>query len=131
MARPSTTNTGIAARAEALLEPGDGMVGTAVVWAARLGRTPRWLTGRHRYSLVLSERRVLLFARRRRDGPPALDLPLAVLTLERIRHVVWFTQTIVRAHTDDGDRRFLVEFRARDRSTRVAFVDALRAPGPT
>ena len=116
------TNAGLAARAESLLEPGDAVVGTAVVWAARVGRTPSWLTGRHRLSLVLTGRRVLVFDRRHRSEEPALDVPLDALSLERTRPVLWFTQVVV--HTDD--RPLVLEFRMRDRSTRVAFIDALR-----
>jgi hypothetical protein len=118
---------GTAARAEPLLEPGETLAGTAVVWAARIGRTPRWLTGRRRQSLALTERRVLLFERRGRDEPPTLDVRLGDLALERVRHVWWFTQVVVRVDRADAERRLLVEFRARDRSTRVAFVDALRS----
>ena len=116
------TNAGLQARAEPLLDPGEAVVGTAVVWAARVGRTPVWLTGRHRHSFVLTGGRVLMFERRHRGEEPALDVPLGALTLERRRQVLWFTQVVV--HTDD--RRLVLEFRMRDRSTRVAFVDALR-----
>src|SRR5262245_10381 len=123
-------NGGIAARAEPLLEPGDAVVGTAVVWAARIGRTPKWLTGRHRHSLVLTQRRLLAFERRRRDEPPALDVRLAELTRPRMRHVLWFTQVVVRTHTSAGDAHVLFEFRMRDRATREALLAALRNPAP-
>ena len=116
------TNAGIAARAEPLLDPGDEVVGTAVVWAARIGRTPSWLTGRHRHSIVLTGRRVLMFERRHRSEEPSLDVPLNALALERTRPVLWFTQVVVHA----DDRRLVLEFRMRDRATRVAFIDALR-----
>jgi hypothetical protein len=121
------TNSGTAARAEPLLEPGDAVVGSAVVWAARIGRTPRWLTGRRRRSLALTECRVLLFDRRHRGDLPTLDVLVGTLALERTRRVLWFTQVVVQVHSTDGGRRLLLEFRARDRSTRVAFLDALRA----
>ena len=45
--------------------------------------------------------------------------------------MLWFTQVVVRADTTDSDRTLLLEFRARDRSTRVAFVDALRSSRAT
>jgi hypothetical protein len=108
------------------LAPDEKVVGTATVWAARIGSTPRWLIGRHRHSLVVTDRRVLAFERRHRRATPALDEPFDVLALQRTRHVLWFTQVIVNA----PDRQVLFEFRARDRATRIAFVESLRTRQP-
>jgi hypothetical protein len=122
---------GTAARAEPFLDPGETVVGTATVWVAGIGRAPLWLTGRHRHALVLTERRILLFERRRRSDRPALDVRLGDLALERVRRALWFTQVLVRADAIGGTRRLLLEFRVRDRSTGVAFVDALRTTAHT
>src|SRR5262245_66660396 len=112
-------NGSVEARVEPLLEPDDALVGTAVVWAARIGSTPLWLTGRHRRPLALTRRRVLVFDRRHRSDAPVLDVPLGTLALERTRRVLWFSQVVARVESDAGERRLVLEFRARDRATRV------------
>ncbi|HEY7106511.1 MAG TPA: hypothetical protein VH986_08920 [Acidimicrobiia bacterium] len=108
------------------LAPDETVAGAAVVWAARLGTTPTWLTGRHRHSLVLTDRRLLVFERRRHDDAPVVDERLEALTLDRTRRVLWFSQVVVEAR----GRRLLFEFRARDRATRAAFVTSLHARQP-
>ena len=48
------------------LEEGEEILGAASPWAARLGRTPLLLTGRHLHLLALTDRRLIVFERRHR-----------------------------------------------------------------
>ena len=46
------------------LEEGEEILGAASPWAARLGRTPLLLAGRHLHRLALTDRRLIVFERR-------------------------------------------------------------------
>jgi hypothetical protein len=110
----------IASRVAPRLQAGEEVLGTAVVWAARVDGGGVLLAGRHRHHLALTDRRVLAF--RRRDEEPSLDEATADLALERTGRAGWFSQLIVT--TRDG-RRLVLEFRLRDRATAGALAGTL------
>jgi hypothetical protein len=109
------------------LDMGEELLGTSVVWAARLGRTPILFTGRHLHVLALTDRRLFVFerrARRRRDTEPVVAESLDQVTLERARSLLTWFQVILRV--SDG-RRLVFEFRFRNRATGHALVRTLHA----
>ena len=84
------------------LDEGEELLGAAAAWAARLGRTPLLLTGRHLHLLALTDRRLIVFERRHRRGreaAPVLDEPIDQLTLARARARLTLYQVLVATAT--------------------------------
>ena len=110
-----------------LLDEGEEVLGAAAVWVARLERTPLLLTGRHLHLLALTDRRLMVFDRRRRRGDqatPVLTEPIDQLTSERAGARFALYQVLVA--TSDG-RRYVLEFRRADRATAHALSRMLHA----
>jgi hypothetical protein len=129
MSRKAERRT-ITASVDPLLEDGESLLVTAAPWTARLGRTALLFTGRHVHLLALTDRRLIVFARRRR-GPAAggsmLAEPLEQLTLERARTRFTLFQLLVAT----GDQqRWVFEFRVRDHAVGHALVRVLHASQP-
>jgi hypothetical protein len=99
--------------------------------AARRSRVPLWILGRHQYEVVLTDRRAMLFARRRRRRMRAEDVALAErfesLTLEAEHHRPPLLQHLVRV---DRGTRIVIEWRPRYRALAHRFADAVRHPAP-
>jgi hypothetical protein len=109
------------------LEDGEEILGAAATWAAPLGRTPLLLTGRHLDLLALTDRRVVLFERRRRrhrEPVAILDEPIDQLELTRARTRFTLYQVIVATA---AGRRYVLEFRRRDHATGRALSRMLHA----
>jgi hypothetical protein len=116
----------IAALVEPRLATGEELLGTSVVWAAPLRRTPLVFTGRHRYLLALTGRRLFVFERRargNRQAEPVLAKSIDNLVIERTRSFPMF-QVLVRV--GEG-RRLVLEFRRRDRATGRALARMVSA----
>jgi hypothetical protein len=108
-----------------LLAEGEELLGAARVWAARVGRTPLLLTGRHLNLLALTDRRLIVFPRHDRRGREAslvLAEPVDQLTLSRARGRFTLYQVLVV--TSDG-RRYVLEFGRRDHPTGHALTRML------
>ena len=113
------------------LEEGEEILGAASPWAARLGRTPLLLTGRHSHLLALTDRRLIVFERRHRRHrvpAPVLDEPIDRLELSAARSRLTLYQVIVVA--GDGPR-YVFEFRRADHGTGRALVRMLHATRQT
>ena len=104
-----------------------------VCWAAvRRPKVPLLLLGRHQYDVVLTDRRMLMFSRRRQRRLRPEDVAFAKrfssLTLESAR----FGFPLARHHvTTDTGRRVVIEWRPRHRALARRFSAALapaRAP---
>jgi hypothetical protein len=109
------------------LEDGEEILGAASAWAARLGRTPLLLTGRHLHLVALTDRRLIVFERRHgrhREAAPVLDQPIDRLELSSARSRLTLYQVIVVA--GDGPR-YVFEFRRRDHGTGRALTRMLHA----
>jgi hypothetical protein len=116
----------IAALVQPRLATGEELLGTALVWAARVGRTPLVFTGRHRYLLALTGRRLYVFerrTRRNREAEPVLAKSIDNLVIERTRALPMF-QVLVRV---SEERRLVLEFRRRDRATGRALARMVSA----
>ena len=129
MSRKARRRT-ITATVDRLLEDGESLLCTAAPWTARLGRTRLLFTGRHVRRLALTDRRLIVFARRLR-GPAAggsmLAEPLEHLTLERARTRLTLFQLLVA--TSDR-QRWVFEFRVRDHAAGHAVARMLHASQP-
>ena len=99
---------------------------TGVVWAVSTDRPVRLLfRGRHQRWLALTDRRILLFdRRRRRPNPLLLAKSLAGLRLERSRTVALMLQLLIDGGTD---RMLLLEFRPRGHALGRTIERALHA----
>jgi len=111
---------------ERVIEPGERIVARGRCWAAaRRRHVPVLLLGRHQYDVVLTDRRVMLFSRRRRRlraDDVALVKRFGALSLDHERRgIVWLQH---RIHTDTG-AALVVEWRGRDRRLGQAFAHAL------
>jgi pilus assembly protein TadC len=116
----------ITALVEPRLTADEELLGTSVVWAARVGRTPLVFTGRHRYLLALTGRRLYVFERRRRrnrEAEPVLAKSIDNLVIERTRALPMF-QVLLRV---SDERRLVLEFRRRDRATGRALARLVSA----
>jgi hypothetical protein len=107
----------LAASVDEVLVPGERLASTAIGWAAQLRpRVPLVLLGRRQYWFVLTDRRLLVFGRRR-GGPTPDDLVLGkrytFFTLERTRRLRPLFQLRIRG---ENDSRLVLEFRPRQRS---------------
>lgn len=105
----------VAATHGALVE-GERVVASGVCWAAQLRRIPLLFLGRKRYLLIVTNRRVLLFARRGRHLPRPSDLVIGKrfewFKLGRVRTFRPLMQVLV---TTGGGARMIFEFPPRRR----------------
>jgi hypothetical protein len=120
----------LTAAVDAVLVPGERLASTAIGWAAQLRpRVPLLLLGRRQYWFVLTDRRLLVFGRRR-GGPTADDLVLGkrypFFTLERTRRLRPLFQLRIRGANDS---RLVLEFRPRQRAV-AAELAARLTPSP-
>ncbi len=116
----------ITALVQPRLTAGEELLGTSVVWAAPLRRTPLVFTGRHRYLLALTGRRLFVFerrTRRKRAAEPVLAKSIDNVVIERTRSLPMF-QVLLRV--GEG-RRLVMEFRRRDRATGRALARMVSA----
>jgi hypothetical protein len=121
----------LTAAVDAVLLPGERLASTAIGWAAQLRpRVPLLFLGRRQYWFVLTDRRLLVFGRRR-GGPTADDLVLAkrytFFTLERTHRLRPLLQLRIRGANDS---RLVLEFRPRQRPV-AAELAARLTPSPT
>ena len=109
-----------------VLDPEEQVEARGVCWAAvRRPKVPLFLLGRHQYDVVLTDRRMLMFSRRRRRLRPddvAFAKRFSALTLESARGGF----PLARHHiaTDTG-RRLIIEWRPRHRALARRFTTAL------
>jgi hypothetical protein len=121
----------LTAAVDAVLAPGERLASTAIGWAAQLRRrVPLVFLGRRQYWFALTDRRLLVFGRRR-GGPTADDLVLGkrytFFTLERTRRLRPLFQLRIRGANDS---RLVLEFRPRQRSV-AAELAARLTPSPS
>ena len=118
-----------------VLEPDERVEARGVCWAAvRRPKVPLLLLGRHQYDVVLTDRRMLMFSRRRHRRLRPEDVAFAKrftsLTLESTGNGF----PLARHHvTTDTGRRLVIEWRPRHRAIARRFGTALtasRAPAP-
>ena len=95
-------------------------------WAAQLGRIPQLFQGRRRYVMILTNRRILLFAGRRRHTPRPTDLVLGKryewFKLGRVRRARPLMQVLV---TSGNGARMLFEFQPHRRELARTLVSEL------
>jgi hypothetical protein len=120
----------VAAAFDTVLTPGERLASTAIGWAAQLRpRVPLVFLGRRQYWFALTDRRLLVFGRRR-GGPTADDLVLgkryAFFTLERTRRLRPLFQLRIRGANSS---RLVLEFRPRQRAV-AAELAARLTPSP-
>jgi hypothetical protein len=100
----------VAATHGALVE-GERVVAYGFCWAAQLRRVPLLFLARHRYVMVLTNRRLLLFPRRGRHLPRPTDLVLGKryewFQLGRVRRARPMLQVLV---TTGNGARMIFEF---------------------
>ena len=98
-----------------VLDDGEAVTHRGVCWAVvRRGRVPLLILGRHQYDVVLTDRRLLLFARRRRRlraDDVAFAKRFTSLTLEASPNRVLLQQRI----RTDIDALLVLEWRPRYR----------------
>ena len=132
---PQPRNERILGVVESVLDPDERVEARGVCWAAvRRPKVPLLILGRHQYDIVLTDRRVLMFSRRRRRLRPddvALAKRYSALTLESGRGLDF---PLARHHiaTDTG-RRLVIEWRPRYRDLARRFTAAIttsRTPAP-
>jgi hypothetical protein len=116
----------ITAASHGALVDGERVVEHGICWAAQLKpRVPLWMQARHQFLMVLTDRRLLLFARRRR-ALQASDLVIGkryeAFTLEPVRRSWPLFQ--VRVQAANGTR-MVFEFRPRQRQVGGALVARL------
>jgi len=109
-----------------VLDPDESVEARGSCWAAvRRPKVPLLLLGRHQYDVVLTDRRMLMFARRRHRLRPedvAFAKRFSSLTLESARDGF----PLARQHvTTDTGRRLGVEWRPRHRALAQRFRTAL------
>jgi len=110
-----------------VLDLGEHIEARGVCWAAvRRPKVPLLVLGRHQYDVVLTDRRVLMFSRRRRRLRPddvAFAKRYSALTLESGRGTGF---PLARHHiaTDTG-RRLVIEWRPRHRALARRFTAAI------
>lgn len=112
-----------------VLGPDEQVVARGRCWAAlRRARIPLLVLGRHEYDVVLTERRAMLFSRRRRRlraDDVAFAKRFDSITLEAERSRVLLLQHLVC--TDTGDR-LVLEWRPRYRAVGRTFARSITAP---
>jgi hypothetical protein len=117
----------ILAAVQRLLEDDEMVSQRGICWAAtQRPNVPLLVLGRHQYDVVLTDRRVLLFARRRRHRLRADEVAMAkrlsALNLEATRNRAALLQHRVR--TDSGSQ-LVLEWRLRHRALGRAFAAEL------
>jgi len=115
--------------AQALLSDGERVTSTGSCWAVQVRpKVPLLLLARRKYIVALTDRRVLVFARRRR-GPEASDLVIAkryeTFTLEHVRRRRPLLQ--VALGVTNGNR-LVFEFRRRERELAGELIARLTPP---
>ncbi len=109
-----------------VLVEGERVVAYGLCWAAQLRRIPLVLLGRRRYLLLLTNRRVLLFARRGRHLPRPSDLVIGKryewFKLGRVRRARPLMQVLV---TTGNGARMIFEFPPRRRELGRTLVGRL------
>jgi len=111
---------------DAVLAPGERLATTGIAWAVQLRhRAPLLFLGRRQYWVALTDRRILVFARRR-GGPRPDDLVLgkrySFFTLEKVhRHRPLFQLRVRGAN----DSRLVLEFRPGQRGVAAELVARL------
>lgn len=113
-----------------VLAPGENVAATGLGWVAERRRAPLLFLGRRQYWLALTDRRLLVFARRH-GGPTADDLILgkrfSFFTLEKVhRHRPLFQIRMRGAN----DSRFVLEFRPGHRELASELTASLRRALP-
>ena len=121
----------LVAAARGTLVEGERVVGHGPCWAARLRRrVPLPLLGRRQFVLMLTDRRLLLFAPRRGRALQPSDLALGkryeTFSVERVHRVRPLLQVLVRA---TNGAAMVFEFRPRQRHLGEALVHHLGAHG--
>ena len=111
---------------ERVLDPDERIEARGVCWAAvRRPKVPLLLLGRHQYDVVLTDRRMLMFSRRRRRLRPddvAFAKRYSSLTLESAGGGF----PLARHHiTTDTGRRLVIEWRPHHRALARRFGTAL------
>lgn len=129
MPRSSRTARLVAA-VERTLEHSEHITDRGVCWAAvRRPRVPLLFLGRNQYDVVLTDRRILLFARRRRGRVGPDDVALAKrysnLTMQASRSRGVLLQHIVRTNTGS---ELVLEWRPRYRRVGRWLAAALEHP---
>jgi hypothetical protein len=127
MARPSRDERLLLAISK-VLDPGEDITDRGKCWAAVRGsRTPLLFLGRHQYEVVLTDRRAMLFSRRRRRRVRTDDVALAKryesLSLEA-EHRRYLLQHLVNV---DRGQRLVIEWRPRQRAIGHRFAGAIAA----
>jgi hypothetical protein len=112
-----------------VLDADERVEARGVCWAAvRRPKVPLLILGRHQYDVVLTDRRVLMFSRRRRRLRPddvAFAKRYSALTLES-GPSAGFPLARHRIATDTG-RRLVIEWRPRHQALARRFTAALTA----
>jgi hypothetical protein len=111
---------------ERVLDPDERVEARGVCWAAvRRPKVPLLLLGRHQYDVVLTDRRMLMFSRRRRRLRPddvAFAKRYSSLTLESASGGF----PLARHHvTTDTGRRLVIEWRPHHRALAQRLATAL------
>jgi hypothetical protein len=111
---------------ERVLDPDERVEARGVCWAVvRRPKVPLLILGRHQYDVVLTDRRMLLFSRRRRRlraEDVALAKRYSSLTLDSARAGF----PLARHHvTTDTGRQLVIEWRPRQRALARRFTAAL------
>jgi hypothetical protein len=117
-----------------VLDADERVEARGVCWAAvRRPKVPLLLLGRHQYDVVLTDRRMLMFSRRRHRLRPedvAFAKRFSALTLDSAGGGF----PLARHHvTTDTGRRLVIEWRPRHRAVARRLSSALavsRAPAP-
>lgn len=130
MARAAKQQAEDAARA--VLIEGERVTSTGECWAVQARpRVPLAFLARRQYLMALTDRRVLVFTRRR-GGPQASDLIIGkryeTFTLDRVKRRRPLVQVAV--HASSGNR-LVFEFRRRQRELAGELIARLTPPPPS
>jgi hypothetical protein len=109
------------------LLPGEEIVTVGAAWFVDTPRTRLLFAGRHYRFVALTDRRLLVFRRRRNRGRhgagPLLDTPLDSLRLRRAGGARLVYPVVLEA---GSDRTVALEFRIKERSVGHALASACR-----
>jgi len=115
----------VAATHGALVE-GERVVAYGFCWAAQLHRVPLFFLGRHRYLMILTNRRLLLFSRRGRHMPRPSDLVIGKryewFKLGRVRRARPLLQVLV---TTGNGTKMILEYQPRYRELGRTLINRL------
>jgi hypothetical protein len=123
--------TRVRSAAEAVLTDREQVEAVGECWAAQCrSKVPLLFLGRRQYHVALTDRRVLVFARRR-GGPDAADLILGkryhTYEIEKVRRGLPHFQVRVRAQNGN---RMVFEFRRNQRKVAQGLVEHLEEDAP-